>query len=80
MDALFMGMIASFSGMVFAKISQGLSGWIPVFVMLFSAALMLLCGLLIKRYRLAWLENYAISISMIGAMLFAMWISPAILG
>lgn len=71
MDSLFIGMIATFLGMVFADIGQGLSGWIPVFVMLFSSLLMALCGLLVKRFHMQWLENYAMPISMLGAMAFA---------
>lgn len=71
MDALFVGMIATFLGMVFSDIRKGLAGWIPVFVMLFSAFLMLLFGLLIKRFRMKWLENYAMPLSMLGAMAFA---------
>lgn len=76
MDSMFMGMIAAFSGLVFAHVHEGAAGWIPVYVMLFSAILMLGCGLLIKKYDLKWLENYAISISMLGAMAFAVGITP----
>lgn len=81
MDALFMGMIAAFLGMVFADIRMGLPWWIPVFVMLFSALIMAICGLLVKKLKLAWLENYAMPISMLGAMAFAIplthWIGGA---
>jgi hypothetical protein len=80
MDAMFLGMISAFMGMVFADIRSGLAGWIPIFVMLFSALLMALCGLLIKKCKLAWLENYAIPISMLGAMVFAAVITPVIGG
>lgn len=78
--AMFLGMIAAFSGMVFSGIRNGLSGWIPIFVLLFSAAVMGVCGLLIKKFKMAWLENYALPISMLGAMLFAMVITPLITG
>lgn len=71
MDALFMGMIATFLGMVFADIRSGLKGWIPVFVMLFSALVMVILGMLIKKYKLSWLENYAMPVSMLSAMAFA---------
>lgn len=71
MDSLFVGMIATFLGMVFADIHLGLEGWIPVFVMLFSALLMLIMGLLIKVFKWQWLENYAMPFSMLGAMAFA---------
>ncbi|MDD2426749.1 MAG: DUF5058 family protein [Eubacteriales bacterium] len=71
MDSLFVGMIATFLGMVFADIRSGLSGWIPVFVMLFSAFLMIIIGLLIKLLNWKWLENYAMPFSMLGGMAFA---------
>lgn len=78
MTSLFLGMISAFLGMVFADIRSGLAGWIPIFVMLFSAVLMGICGLLIKKCGMAWLETYALSISMVGAMIFAVVITPAI--
>lgn len=71
MDSLFVGMIATFLGMVFADINKGLRGWIPVFVMCAAAVLMVLFGLAVKRLKWAWLENYAMPLSMLGAMAFA---------
>jgi len=78
-DAMFLGMISAFLGMVFADIREGLAGFIPLFVLLFSALLMGICGLLIKKCNMKKLENYALSISMIGAMVFAVVISQLIL-
>lgn len=78
--SLFLGMIAAFSGMVFADVRNGLEGWIPVFVLLCSAVVMGICGLLIKKCKMKWLENYALPISMLVAMIFAMVITPMILG
>ena len=78
MTSLFLGMISAFLGMVFADVRSGLSGWIPVFVLLVSAALMGLIGLLIKKCNLKWLETYALAISMVGAMVFAALITPVI--
>lgn len=74
--ALFLGMISAFLGMVFADIRNGLAGWIPIFVLLFSALLMGICGLLVKKCHVKWLENYALPISMLGAMAFACVITP----
>lgn len=71
MDSLFVGMIATFLGMVFTDIHLGLPGFIPIFVMLFSALAMIACGLLIKVMKWKWLENYAMPISMLSAMAFA---------
>lgn len=78
MTAMFLGMISAFLGMVFADICSGLAGFIPLFVLLFSALLMALCGLLIKKCGMKWLETYALTISMVGAMIFACVITPLI--
>lgn len=78
--AMFLGMIAAFSGMVFANVREGLAGWIPVFVLLFGAAVMAVCGLLIKKWKMKWLENYALPVSMLSAMGFAVLITPLITG
>lgn len=74
MTSLFLGMISAFLGMVFADVRTGIAGWIPIFVLLVSAALMGVCGLLIKKFK--WLETYAMSISMVGGMIFACVITP----
>ena len=79
MTAMFLGMISAFLGMVFADVRSGLKGFIPIFVLLVSAAIMGICGILIKKFQMKWLETYALSISMIGAMLFAVLITPLIL-
>lgn len=68
MSALFLGMISAFLGMIFASIRQGLVGWIPVFVMFISAVLMAACGLLCRKLKAKWIEDYALPISMLGGM------------
>lgn len=68
MDALFLGMISAFVGMLFADIRKGLPGFIPLAVALVSALLMAVCGLLMKKCKMSWLEQYALPISMLGAM------------
>ena len=78
MTALFLGMISAFLGMIFADVRGGIQGWIPVFVLIVSALLMALCGLLSKKCNMKWLETYAISISMLGGMVFAVLITPAL--
>ncbi len=78
MASLFLGMISAFLGMVFADIRKGITGWIPIFVLLVSAVLMGVCGLLIKKCGWKWLETYAMAISMLGAMVFAVIITPVI--
>lgn len=69
MDCLFLGMISAFMGMLFADIRQGLPGFIPIVVALVSAAIMAVCGLLLKRFK--WLEQFALPISMLGAMILS---------
>ena len=80
MASLFLGMISAFLGMVFADVRNGLAGWIPIFVLLVSAALMAVCGILIKKCGWKWLETYAMTVSMLGAMVFAIFITPVITG
>ncbi len=78
LTSMFLGMISAFLGMVFADVRNGLAGWIPIFVLLVSAVIMAVCGLLIKKCNLKWLETYALAISMVGAMVFAALITPLI--
>ena len=61
-----------------ADIRKGITGWIPIFVLLVSAILMGVCGILIKKCGWKWLETYAMSISMLGAMVFAVVITPVL--
>lgn len=64
MSALFLGMIAAF-------LSMGVSGEKPLLswmVLGSSAVIMLICGVFIKVFKWKWLENFALPISMIGAM------------
>ncbi|HCX79012.1 MAG TPA: DUF5058 domain-containing protein, partial [Firmicutes bacterium] len=68
LTALFMGMISAFLGMIFADVTIGLKGWIPVFVMLISSLIMLICGFFVRVLKVKWMEDYALPISMLGAM------------
>ncbi len=68
LTCMFLGMISTFLGYLFADIRQGAAGWIPVFVALCSAAVMGVMGILIKVCKWQWLEQYALPISMLGAM------------
>lgn len=68
LSSLFLGMISAFLGLVFARVQEGLAGWIPVFVMLASAALMMICGLVRKAFNAKWIEDYALPISLLGGM------------
>ena len=68
LSGLFLGMISAFLGLVFAHVHEGLTGWIPVFVMFASAALMMICGLIRKLFNAKWIEDYALPISLLGGM------------
>lgn len=65
MTALFLGMISAFLGM---GVSGGL---LPVMTLLSSAVLMGACGILVKVIGVAWLEDFALPVSMLGAMALA---------
>ena len=80
MSALFLGMISAFLGLVFKDVSTGLVGWIPIFVLLCSALLMIILGTLVKKYKVQWLENYALPFSMLGAMALSIPITNWIAG
>jgi hypothetical protein len=67
-DALFLGMISAFVGLLFARVREGLPGFIPLAVALVSALLMAVCGLLMKAFKWQWLSQYALPLSMLGAM------------
>ena len=86
-NALFIGMIAAFLGFVFCDISRlwspvdgvsSTSGLIPVCVMVTSAVVMVICGLLMRKPKLKWLSEYALPISLVlgmaSAIPFTAWL------
>ena len=74
-NSLFIGMISAFLGFVFCDFSAVFSGgtWalVPVLVMLSSAVMMLICGLLRSITKWRWINDYALPISMIFGMAMA---------
>ena len=68
MSSMFLGMISAFVGMLFSDVRIGLPGFIPIAVALVSALVMAVEGILIKLCKWNWLEQYALPISMLGAM------------
>jgi hypothetical protein len=80
-NAMFIGMLSAFLGFVFSDFSTVFSGdWsglIPVLVMIVSALVMAICGLLVKKIK--WIYDYALPLSMILGMLSAIpitnWLS-----
>lgn len=71
-NAMFLGMISAFLGYVFCDVSNvfkgDTSGLIPVCVMVCSALIMAICGLLSKKFNIRWLTDYALPFSLIGGM------------
>ena len=81
--SMFIGMISAFLGYVFCDFSTvfhgDMSGLIPVLVMLLSAVVMALAGLLNKLTNWRWIADYALPISLIagmaGAIPITAWLS-----
>lgn len=71
-NAMFLGMISAFLGYVFCdvgRVSEGdLSGFIPVCVMLISAVVMALCGIISAKFKIKWITDYALPLSLIIGM------------
>ncbi len=75
-NAMFIGMISAFLGFVFCDFSRlwipgdysPTSGLVPVAVMGVSALVMLLCGLLMKKFKWAWVNDYALPLSLVVGM------------
>jgi hypothetical protein len=71
-NAMFLGMISAFLGYVFCDvggvIKGNFSGLIPVCVMLVSAVIMVVCGLLSTKCKIRWLTDYALPLSLIAGM------------
>lgn len=71
-NAMFIGMISAFLGYVFCDVGNVIkgdtAGLIPVCVMVVSAIIMIICGLLSKKCKIAWLTDYALPLSLVGAM------------
>lgn len=74
MDALFLGMISAFVGFVLAPRTVNGETYISllaILVFLTSAVLVVILGLLMKKFNWQWIKNYALPLSMLGAMGFA---------
>lgn len=82
-NAMFLGMISAFLGYVFCDVSLAFkgdfTGLIPVCVMFVSAVVMAVLGLLATKLKVRWLTDYALPISLICGMAFAIpvtgWLS-----
>ncbi len=71
-NAMFLGMISAFLGYVFCDVtlvfSGDLSGLIPVCVMFVSAIVMAVCGLSSTKFKIKWLTDYALPMSLLAGM------------
>jgi len=71
-NAMFLGMISAFLGYVFCDVSLvtkgDTSGLIPVCVMVVSAIVMAVCGLLATKLKIRWLTDYALPMSLVAGM------------
>ena len=71
-SAMFIGMISAFLGYVFCDFGSvfkgDTSGLIPVLVMAVSAAVMVLCGLTMRKTGWKWIQDYALPLSLIIGM------------
>lgn len=85
-NAMFLGMISAFLGYVFSDvlsyeggISFNIKGLIPVCVMVTSAIIMAVVGICSKKFKIRWLTDYALPISLIlgmaSAIPFTMWLA-----
>jgi len=74
-NAMFIGMISAFLGYVFCDVSTvfkgSLAGLIPVCVMLVSAVCVVVCSIVHKALKKAWILDYALPVSLILGMLSA---------
>lgn len=79
MTSLFMGMISAFLGLIICDLgfimrdgavvfNLASRSFIPLAVFLVSAAVMTLCGALMKAFKWTWMNDYALPISMVGSM------------
>ena len=81
-NAMFLGMISAFLGYVFCDVGRvvqnDFSGFIPVLVMLVSAVVMIICGLLSSKLKAKWITDYALPLSLVAGMVsaipFTMWL------
>ncbi len=71
-NAMFLGMISAFLGYVFCDVTYvfdgHLQGLTPVCVMLVSAVVMAVVGVISIKFKVRWLNDYALPISLIAGM------------
>ncbi|MCQ2413955.1 MAG: DUF5058 family protein [Clostridia bacterium] len=74
-NSMFLGMIAAFLGYVFCDVSNLFHGdtscLVPPLVMVTSAVIMMICGVISKKYKVRWITDYALPLSLIVGMAMA---------
>ena len=80
-NAMFLGMISAFLGYVFCDVGLvfkgNTTGLIPVCVMFVSALVMAVCGIISTRFKIRWLTDYALPLSLICGMASAILFSSS---
>ena len=78
-NAMFLGMISAFLGYVFCDVTyvfeSKLQGLTPVCVMLVSAVVMAVLGILSTKFKIRWMTDYALPISLVCGMASAILFS-----
>jgi hypothetical protein len=70
-SAIFMGLVGTIGGQQIAK------GGIFLTTLLVSMAIMVVCGLLVRKKNVKWLEGFALPVSMIGSLAVAFVMATA---
>ena len=82
-NAMFIGMITAFVGFIFSDVGTvvhgDLSGLIPVCVFVVAMLVVILCSVLMKKYKWNWLNDYALPFALVigiaSAIPFTAWLS-----
>lgn len=72
--SLFFGMLSAFVAPYFGKLvvsKDGFANWIPVLTLVSSGSIMGVLTWLVKKFKVDWLSNFSMSISMITGMALA---------
>ena len=77
-NALFFGLIATFVGVGLSGVTQSAEGRVTALVLIISAVMMCICGILKKKLEWKWLNDYAVPICMIVAMAAAIPLTSVI--
>lgn len=74
-NALFYGLIATFVGQGLSGVSVDAKGRVQALVLLISAIVMAICGILRGKFKWKWINDYALPICMVVAMIAAIPLS-----